>query len=619
MRRTPLPWLGMLLLAYLLVPVAAFFVRLPGTDWKQAAAPGVGAALWLSVYTASIATLVIVVLGIPLGYLLARSRGRFAHLIGVAVQLPLALPPLISGILLIFVVGPYTRLGRLFGGGLTDSVTGIVLAQVFVAAPFLVIAARSAFAEVDPAAEEVAATLGHGRLARFARVALPGAAGGIRSGVLLSWLRAFGEFGATVVLAYNPNALPVFVYVQFSGSGLPGTTIPVLLTLGAALVVLLLADRRPGGRGLLRRRPSVLPEPVAPTAVAGPLLELSVRAHVGGFRLDVDHRAGARRLAILGPSGAGKSCTLRVIAGLLTPDAGHLRAGGADLLGVPAERRGIGYLPQDSSLLPRMRLADQITFGVGSDPAVAAFWARRLGIDGLLDRYPDQLSGGQRRRAAMARALARQPRILLFDEPFTGLDTPVREELRLLLRTVTRETGLTTVLVTHDPVDAAMLADEVVVMDGGRVLQAGPQREVFARPASPAVARLLGVRNLRPGHVRDGRLVDGDLTVTLAAPVPDGPATWCVRPEDVRIGVSPAPGRAPATGDAGYAGGADAPAVGAVVRDVIHLGAIAEVVAATPAGTELTAHVPALGAPAPGTAVRLTVPPGAVTTWPRGT
>ncbi len=612
MRRTPLPWLGALLLAYLLVPVAAFFVRLPGTAWHQAAAPGVGAALRLSLWTASVATLAVTLFGVPLGYVLARARGRLARLVGVAVQLPLALPPLISGILLIFVVGPYTRLGRLFDGSLTDSVTGIVLAQVFVAAPFLVIAARTAFADLDPALEEVAATLGHGRLARFRKVALPGAARGIRSGILLTWLRAFGEFGATVVLAYNPNSLPVFVYVQFSGSGLPGTTVPVLLTLAAALVVLLLADRGPGRRGgppARLRRPAVLPGPVPPAPVSGPLLDLAVRARAGAFRLDVEHRAAARRLAILGPSGAGKSLTLRVVAGLLAPQDGHLLADGTDLLALPAERRGIGYLPQDSCLLPRMRLADQITFGAGSDPALAAFWAHRLGLDGLLERTPDQLSGGQRRRAAMARALARAPRILLFDEPFTGLDTPVREELRLLLRGVTRETGLTTVLVTHDPVEAAMLAEEVLVMDEGRVLQAGPQREVFAHPASPRVARLLGVRNLRPGRVTPAGLTDGDLTVPLppgTAPA-GGPVTWCVRPQEVEVtGASGASAGAPGGG-----------AVTAVVRDVVHLGAVAELVAVTAAGTELTAHLPARLAPDTGAAVRLTVPSAAVTLWPR--
>jgi molybdate transport system permease protein len=598
-KRTPLPWLSVLLLAYLVVPIAAFFIRLPGTDWQQAAAPGVGEALWLSAYTASLATLVIAVLGIPLGYLLARSTGRTARLIAVVVQLPLALPPLISGILLIFVVGPYTRLGQLFGGRLTDSVTGIVLAQVFVAAPFLIIAARTAFEEVDPATEEVAATLGHGPLARFTRVALPGAAGGIRSGILLSWLRAFGEFGATIVLAYNPNALPVYVYVQFSGTGLPGTTIPVLLTLAAALLVLLLADRRPSrGRRLGRRnRPAALPVPRRPATVAGPRLELAVRAQVGDFRLEVEHNARARRLAILGPSGAGKSCALRIIAGLLHPESGYVRADGADLLALPAERRGIGYLPQESTLLPRMKLAEQITFGVDADAQVAAYWARRLGLDELLDRYPDQLSGGQRRRAAMVRALARQPRILLLDEPFTGLDTPVREDLRRLLRTVTKETELTTVLVTHDPVEAAALADEVLVMAAGQVRQAGPQPEVFAHPADPLVARLLGVRNLRSARLRDGVLIDGDLRIPVPAQEKDGVATWCVRPEEV---VLTERGGTPA-----------------VVRDLIYLGAVAEVLAVTSDHTELTAQLPVHQAPAIGTAVEILVPPEAITVWPQ--
>jgi molybdate transport system ATP-binding protein/molybdate transport system permease protein len=648
MRRTPLPWLAALLLAYLVIPVAAFLVRVPGTDWKQAAAPGVGTALWLSVYSSTIATLVIVVLGVPLGYVLARSHSRITRVISVLVQLPLALPPLISGILLIYLVGPYTALGRLFGQSLTDSVTGIVLAEVFVAAPFLVVSARSAFEAMDPGVEEVAATLGHGRLARFLIVALPSASGGVRAGILLSWLRAFGEFGATIVLAYNPNALPVFIYVQFSGSGLPGTTIPVLLTLAAALVVLLLAERSAGGRRRLlgRRRPATLPEPRSPSVVAGPLLDLDVTARLDGFRLAVRHTARARRLAILGPSGAGKSTTLRVVAGLLHPDSGHLHADGEDLLALPVERRDIGYLPQESLLLPRARLERQITFGVGSDPAVASYWAHRLGIEHLLDRRPDQLSGGQRRRAAIARALAREPRILLLDEPLTGLDTPVREDLRRLLRTITAETRLTTLLVTHDPLEAAMLADEVLVVIDGTVRQAGPQREVFARPADPQVARLLGVRNVRStAVVRDGVLTDGDLRVPVPSTVPDGPAAWCVRPEDVLLTTDAAASvsvlesvSAPDT-DAATSGAAAEPDGGpsaavpsnggrpaampeagagtpAVVRDVLHLGGVAEAVAVTRAGTELSARLSEDRTPEPGETVRITVRPAGVTTWP---
>ncbi|HEX4704881.1 MAG TPA: ABC transporter permease subunit, partial [Pseudonocardiaceae bacterium] len=210
--RGPLPWLAALLVLYLVVPLIAFVARIPGTPSGSLAAPGVGDALWVSVLTATIATAVITVLGVPLGYLLAHTTRRIGVVISVLVQLPLALPPLISGILLIYLVGPYGPVGQFFDGALTDDLTGIVLAQVFVAAPFLVVSARAAFAAVDPALADVAATLGHGPMSRAVRVALPSAFGGIRAGMLLAWLRAFGEFGATVVLAYHPYSLPVFVY-----------------------------------------------------------------------------------------------------------------------------------------------------------------------------------------------------------------------------------------------------------------------------------------------------------------------------------------------------------------------------------------------------------------------
>ena len=146
----------------------AFLVRLAG---GAPASPGLGSALATSLFTATIATAVIVALGTPLAYLLARTRGVLGRVLLALVALPLALPTLMSGILLLYVVGPFTVPGELFGGKLTDTRAGIVLAQIFVTAPFLIIAARAAFLAVDPALEEVAATLGHGRVARFTRVA----------------------------------------------------------------------------------------------------------------------------------------------------------------------------------------------------------------------------------------------------------------------------------------------------------------------------------------------------------------------------------------------------------------------------------------------------------------
>jgi ABC-type Fe3+/spermidine/putrescine transport system ATPase subunit/ABC-type sulfate transport system permease component len=529
---SPLPWLGGLLVLYLLVPVVAFVVRLAGGVQSS---PGLGSALVTSLLTATISTVVIVVLGTPLAYLMARRRGAMARVLLALVALPLALPALMSGVLLLYVVGPFTILGELFNGKLTDTRTGIVLAQIFVAAPFLIIAARAAFAAVDPALEEVAATLGLGRFARFARVAVPAALPGIGAGIMLTWLRAFAEFGATVILAYHPFSLPVFTFVQFDEGGLPGTMLPVAAALAVALVVLLLT----GLRAPRRRRTNVaVAAPVPFTPGVHTSLDFALSKRLGGFSLQIAHRAQGPRLALLGPSGAGKTMTLRLLAGLLGSDAGHILAGSQVLDRIPTERREIGYVPQHPALMPRRTVWHQVTFAARSQPGLAAWWLQRLGLEGLEDRYPDELSGGQQRRVALARALAIEPRVLLLDEPFTGLDAPVRDRLRRDLRRLQREAGLCTVLVTHDPEEAALLADEIVVIDNGRVLQAGPRRQVFQSPSTPQVAALLGIANARRAvAVGVETISSGGVALQSAGRelTVGSELTWCVRPERIAL------------------------------------------------------------------------------------
>ena len=503
----PLWWLGALLAVYLCAPFLASIPQIDQADWAGVDWGTMGSAVGVSVASASVAALVILVGGVPLGYWLARSRARGVAVLGFVVQLPLALPPLTSGILLLFLIGPYSPIGQLFGGSLTDSFTGIVLAETFVAAPFLIVAARSAFAAVDPVYDDVAATLGHHAASRFFRVTLPIAWPAIRAGLALAWLRAFGEFGATVMVAYHPYSLPVYTYVVFGGQGLPAMMPLLLPTLAIAIVCAVLSVYSRGARATLAVSVDNGDEltaftPAATAADAGDLrLAFAAQRRLGAFTLDVAWQPRTRRLAIIGPSGSGKSLALRIVAGLEHNDAGFVSLGATDIGALPPERRQIGYMPQDYGLFPHMTVAQQLAFPVDADAASARYWLAHLGLDTLTQRLPRQLSFGQRQRVALARALTRHSQLLLFDEPFAALDTPRRRKLQQSLRALQREIGAVTVIVTHDPDEAALLADEVLVIEHGRTLQAGPVHEVFARPASLRVAELLGLHNIGVGVV----------------------------------------------------------------------------------------------------------------------
>jgi ABC-type sulfate/molybdate transport systems ATPase subunit/ABC-type sulfate transport system permease component len=564
----PLAWLAALLAAYLCAPFVASVQELGTADWAGVNWRAAWSAVAVSATSASVATLVILLGGVPLGYLLARARSRPMAALGFVVQLPLALPPLTSGVLLLFLLGPYSRIGRLTGGALTDSFAGIVLAETFVAAPFLIIAARSAFAAVDPVLEDVAATLGHRAPGRFLRVSLPAAWPAISAGLALAWLRAFGEFGATVMVAYHPYSLPVYTYVVFGGQGLPAMMPLLLPTLTVAVACAAVSAYRLG-------RPGLAPEVSADGADHDPLptgaaqahlpdaagadarLDLRLRGRLGAFDLGLDWSPETRRLALIGPSGSGKSLALRLIAGLEDNAASRIMLGGACLSALPPELRRIGYMPQDYGLFPHLSVAQQLAFPVNADSASIRYWLDHLGLAALAGRLPRELSFGQRQRVALARALTQHSRLLLFDEPFAALDTPRRRQLQQSLRGLQREIPAVTIVVTHDPDEAALLADELLVIEHGRALQAGRVSDVFERPASARVAELLGLHNVgegrivAPGRLRtaDGLELDlGDdalapgtpvmwrLGAAAIAPAPDGPFVARVEAVELRRG-----------------------------------------------------------------------------------
>ncbi len=533
----PLHWLAGLITLYLAAPLVAFVVRFATTPQRGFHEAGLFPALWVSVSGATISLALITLLGVPLAYVLARSTSRLATVVGVLVQVPLAMPPLMSGIVLIYLVGPYTFLGRLFDRSLTNSSVGVVLAMTFVAAPFLVVAARAAFESVDQGLIDVAETLGHGEVSRFLRVAVPVALPGIRAGMVLSWLRAFGEYGAVVVLAYNPTSLPIYTYNQFSGSGLATTLAPTALAVViAALVVGLSRVTWPARAGHVPAG-----EMRAPTGVAARAIRFDVDHRVGSLHLRLAQREPVRHLAVLGPSGAGKSALLRSLAGLYGERAARFWSDDEALGDTPVVARKVGYVAQGFSLFPHLTVWRQLLFARAATPELARYWLHRLGLDGLESRFPHQLSGGQRQRVALAQVLCAAPSVLLLDEPFSALDVPVRQELRRLVRELQRETGLSTVLVTHDPEEAGFLSDDVLIVKAGEALQAGASREVFAHPASADVARLLGIANVLSGVVvASGIESDGVAIGTSGVTLSPGAAiSWSVRPERITLAATP--------------------------------------------------------------------------------
>jgi molybdate transport system ATP-binding protein len=223
------------------------------------------------------------------------------------------------------------------------------------------------------------------------------------------------------------------------------------------------------------------------------------------FELRVAFETGPEALALAGPSGAGKTTLLRAIAGL-APGA-RVRVGGEDWTGRPPERRRVGFVFQDYALFPHLTVRRNVEFG-----GAAGDLLERLRIAHLADARPRELSGGERQRVALARALARRPDVLLLDEPLAALDSHTRDAVRSELRTTLRELALPTIVVTHDFLDAAALADRVGVLVRGELVQVGRPEALIAAPASPFVAEFAGACLLRG---RAGR--SGDLTrVTLA-------------------------------------------------------------------------------------------------------
>jgi iron(III) transport system ATP-binding protein len=290
-------------------------------------------------------------------------------------------------------------------------------------------------------------------------------------------------------------------------------------------------------------------------AIAGGIRDMSVSLETGTF------------FTLLGPSGCGKTTTLRCIAGLETPDRGRVEAEGhilfdsADGTNVAMNRREIGMVFQSYAIWPHMTVAENVAFPLtvakdhrysrGEIEKAVDKALETVDLAGLQSRPATRLSGGQQQRVALARSIVKTPRLLLLDEPLSNLDAQLREEMRVELKRLQRQIGITTVYVTHDQAEALTLSDQIAVIDQGNVVQLGDPKEIYFRPANDFVARFVGTTNLLDGKVlnTDNTRTEVELPhghrlhCTRTAPLENGaPVAVSIRPESIRLSSDPSDG-----------------------------------------------------------------------------
>ena len=502
------------------------------------------AALWLSIRTCLSSTVVCVVLGVPLALLLARSWPgvRIARILAV---LPMTMPPVVAGIALLSTLGNRGLLGahlKEWGVPIAFSTTAVVIAQVFVSMPFLVVTLEAALRSRDKRAEVTARSLGAGPWRVLAQVTLPLATPALARGTALALGRSLGEFGATIAFAGSKEGvtrtMPLAIYLEREKDTATSLALAAVL-IGLSFVIVgatnidwgRVASRLLPRRGLRGRQDhdAAASEPRgAQVSTQGGDERIPESPRDGGrgqdlqvaFELperdvviDLEVEAG-RTTALIGPNGSGKSTVCSVVAGLLDAENGQVVLGGRVLDGpggfVRAGRRRVALLSQEPGVFAHMSVLGNVVFALRCQGVSRAEATRRaraelaaVGADHLASRPGGALSGGQAARVALARALATGPRLLVLDEPMAALDVTARQEMRRLVAHRCAEEGLTLLLVTHDVLDLTALAEDVVVLDRGRVVEQGPTARVLSAPRSDFVARLTGTAVLTG-------VVDGD-------------------------------------------------------------------------------------------------------------
>jgi len=501
--------------------------------------------LWISLKTSLLATFITFFIGIAAAYWMLGYRGRGKSLIEGLFVAPLILPPTVVGFMLLVFFGkngPAGKLMQSFDFSIVFTWYGAAIAATVVAFPLMYKTALGAFEQIDQNLLRVARTLGAKESTIFWRISLPLAIPGIVAATTLAFARALGEFGATLMLAGNipgqTQTIPMAIYFAVEAGAMDeawfwAIAIMIISLSGIIAVNLWQELRRKGGRGAGGAGGEIC-HTLHPTSESGLFVE--IEKILPGFHLEVAFNSNEQPLGLLGGSGAGKSMILRCISGIETPTKGRIVLNGRVLfdsqqrINIPSRERRIGLLVQNYALFPNMTVAQNIAFGLPKELSKLAIKQQveaqlvAVQLEGLSDRYPHQLSGGQQQRVALARALASQPEALLLDEPFSALDTHLRNQLEQQMVTTLASYQGIALFITHNMEEAYRFCPNLLVMEQGKAVQYGSKHDIFERPATMSVAQLTGCKNFSRALTKASQqveAVDWGCTLRVIEPLPD--------------------------------------------------------------------------------------------------
>ncbi len=519
---------------------------------------------WISLKTAATATAIAFVFGTLMARWMVGYRGKGKSLIDGLLTSPLVLPPTVVGFLLLLLFGKYGPLGQLlqqFNLTVIFTWSAAVIAASVVAFPLMYKTALGAFKQIDRNLLACARTLGASEWTVFWRVMLPLAKPGLIAGTLLAFARSLGEFGATLMLAGSipgkTQTIPVAIFFAAEGGDMNEALAWVILILAISLGIITSVNFFSENKRIKKRKiyrhsspnklkrlfstvsslrfPALNSTPGECRFICETELIVNIQKQLPGFLLDVSFTTQNQPLGLLGASGAGKSFILRCVAGLETPDRGQIILNGRVLfdsergINLPCRERHVGYLFQNYALFPHLTVAENIAFGLpsGLSPLIVKQRIEQelieLHLEGLSDRYPQELSGGQQQRVALARALASQPEVLLLDEPFSALDTHLRDRVeKLLMASIGHYQGVT-LFVTHNLEEAYRVCQNLLVIEEGHIIDHGSKHQIFHHPANLRVAQLTGCKNfskavaVSPTSIH---AVDWGCILTVTEPIP---------------------------------------------------------------------------------------------------